>query len=187
MNARNFNEDLKTYDNNQLRKSWETIFQKEFGQDIEIKWKDDLDAQIDFGTDVLIKTKKGRKYSIDIKGRNPKYNGLQQWTIEIVHQYYQDSSRGKHLGKKEGWLYCSTADFIFYGTANEQFTGWTEYVGFSLKPFKDDEFKSNLNGLYYTWTPTQFTNKFQLTLCKIVSYDFLKKHADKFWYWRDIK
>lgn len=186
MESRNFERDLKRYDNNiQLRKSWESIFKKEFGENVEIFWKDDSTSQLDFGSDVLIKTKKGRKYSIDVKGRNPKYQGLKQWTIEIVHQYYDNSSKGKHLGMKEGWLYCSTADYIFYGTASDNFDRWSEYIGFSLVPFKNEEFKSNLNGLYYSWTPTQFSNKFQLTLCKIMPYIFIKKHANKFWYWNE--
>lgn len=186
MNPRNFNDDLNKYDKNlNIRKSWEEHLKREFGSDVEIMWKDDKTSQLDFGSDILIKTKKGRKYAIDLKCRNPKYKNLKQWTIEIVHQYYNNSNKEIHLGKKEGWLYCSVADYIFYGTVSEDYNKIIEYIGFSLTPFKDEEFKQKLNPLFYSWSSTQYDTKFQLTLCKIMDYNFLKENANKFWYWRE--
>lgn len=183
--SRNFEEDLSKYDNPELRKSWEEIFKKEFGSDVGIIWKDDNTSQLAFGCDVLIKTSKGRKYSIDVKGRDPKYKGLTQWTIELFHHYYTDASKEVWLGKKEGWLYCSTADYIFYGTVSEDYKSWVEYVGFSLIPFKEEEFKGNITNLpYYAWVPTQYKTKWQLTYNKIMDLTFLKENANKFWYWR---
>ena len=178
-----FEECKKLYDTPTLRKSWEIIFRKEFGDDITIAWKDDKVSQIDFGSDVLIKTKQGRKYSIDVKGRQPKYLGFKKWTIELVHQHYEDSSKDKWIRKKEGWLYCSTADYIFYGTASDNFLEWKEYVGFSLIPFKEEEFKKNISNLIKVSAVTLFNNCFQVTWNVLMDYDFLKNNANKFWYW----
>ena len=182
---RNFEEDSShegKWDNKNIRESWSKIFKEVFGEGILITWKYDKVSQIDFGSDVLIQTKQGRKYSIDVKTRDNKYMGLQQWTIELFHQYYKDNTKKVHTRKKEGWLYCSTADYIFYGTINKESTKIIEYIGFSLSPFKDREFKQEITPLRIVFAPpTQYKNEWQLTGNAIMSFNFLKNNANKFW------
>lgn len=183
---RNFEEDLRESNNPELRNSWNIIFRRIFGEKIEINWKDDCVSQMDFGSDVLIKTKEGRKYSIDVKTRRNEYFGFENWVIEIIHHIYSNETKEEKIKTKEGWLYCSTSNFIFYGTLNKQKTKIIELCGFSLSPFKDEEFKSEMGKLRNKWATTKFSNgQFQLTLNKQVDLQFLKDNANKFWYWKD--
>jgi len=70
MKIRNFEEDLANSNNEILRKNWIKIFKKKFGDDIDISWKDNIDVQKSFGTDITIKTSKGRRFSVELKTRN---------------------------------------------------------------------------------------------------------------------
>ena len=184
---RNFENDLKTSNKPETRKSWEFIFKKIFEPEIEINWKDDNISQLEFGSDILIKTKKGRKYSIDVKTRRNEYFGWENYVIEIAHHVYSDKTKNFKIKTKEGWLYCSTSDFIFYGTLNKEGTNIIEVCGFSLTPFKNEEFKTEISNLKNKWASTEFSNgHFQLTLCKQVSLQFLKDNADKFWFFKGV-
>jgi len=186
--ARNFVDDCSRFDTSAQRKCWERIYKIKFGDDIIITWKDDMISQIDFGSDVLIQQiKTGRKYSIDNKLRINRHFKRQQWTIELFHHYYKDSTKQDYLGKKEGWLYCSTADYIFYGTLNQDETEIIEVCSFSLIPFKDEEFKTKITPLYIVWASTQYNNSFQLTGNAIMTREFLESNAHKFWYWVEDK
>jgi hypothetical protein len=80
---RNFNEDLRNSNNSNLRKSWEKIFKLIFGNDCEINWKDNREIQGGLGTDITIKTKKGRRYSVELKTRQ-KTKGWDVWGSEII-------------------------------------------------------------------------------------------------------
>jgi hypothetical protein len=180
---RNFKEDLENSKNPTIKKEWENIFKKVFGENININWKDDKISQLDFGCDVLIKTKEGRKHSIDIKTRRFTYFNSPSWVLEIVHHRYKDEKKEQKINTKEGWLYCSTADYIFYGTLNEDGLRIIEYCGFSLIPFKLQQFKSELTNLKNIWATTKFdSGLFQLTMCKLVDINFIKENAVDFWY-----
>lgn len=181
---RNFDEDLEKCFNEDIRNSWNNIFKSIFGENSIITWLDDKTAQQDFGSDVTVKTKEGRKYSIDVKTRRNYYFQNKNWCLEIKHHYYTDETRTvKAKPSKEGWLYCSTSDYIFFGTLNKGEDKIIEFIGFSLIPFKNDEFKSEYNNKPNGWAITKYNNgNYQLTLNKIVDIDYLKSNANKFWY-----
>jgi len=183
-NIRNFDDDLISSNNPKLRESWERIFKLKFGNDCEIFWKDDLNVQKGLGIDTTIKTKQGRRYSIEIKTRKKSCFG-KDWIMEIVHQHYdkEDKETRKHLGKKEGWIYTTTADYIFHGTLNSDGTDLIEVIFYSLYPFKNEVWKSEFEKYPNFWWKTQFTDKFQLTLNKEIPKEVIKEDALEFWEW----
>jgi len=165
------------------RIEWEQKIKKIYGDGCQIIWKDDKTSQLEFGTDLLLITDKGRKYSGDVKTRHQDYYGHKEWLLEIVHHRYENESKTNKLCTVPGWLYKSTSDLIFYGTVDNisNPTKILECVCFSLIPFKNEDFKTNINSLYNGWAATQFDGgQFQLTLNKRVSFDFLKEHANFF-------
>ena len=180
---RNFEDDLNASNSTILRQEWTKTLQKIYDSSITIIWKDDPTSQLDFGSDLLIILKNGRKYSIDVKTRNNTYYLKQLWLLEIAHQIYSNKEKSKHIKKIPGWLYKSTSDIIFIGTINENKNRILETIGFSLIPFKNEEFSKNLNSLNQAWAETMFSNnQYQLTLKVMCSFDFLKKHANNFYY-----
>jgi len=190
MKIRNFDDDLKMSNNPKLKESWNDVFVKIFGNDCKIDWKYDKVSQIDFGSDVIITTKKGRHYSADYKNRDFKYYLRNVWLLELVHHIYSDRSRILLLKTKEGWLYKSTSDIIFIGTMNEEKNKIIEVIGFPLGIFKSENFKSKISSIKEKgWGYTEFDNgKFQVTINTLCNFDFLKNNSEKeiFWY-KDLK
>ncbi|PLW80768.1 hypothetical protein C0585_01035 [Candidatus Woesearchaeota archaeon] len=187
MRARNFEEDLADSNNIELLKDWERYIRKIFGEDAIINWKENcMVSQKDFGSDVLVTDKKGRKNSIDVKTRRYDYLGNGNYILEIAHHIYTDETRTTKKETKAGWLYCSTSDIILFGTVNQEKTKLLEVCGFSIIPFKEEYFKSEISNLKSVWASTQYQNgNFQLTLNKLVDLDFLKNNAIKFWYFKE--
>jgi hypothetical protein len=180
----NFNECINLA-NNIPRDEWNKIIRKCFGDKTIINWKDDLVSQLDFGSDVLITTNKGRKYSIDVKTRNKDYLYYSDWLFEIAHHRYSNETRIEKIETTSGWLYKSTSDLILFATiVNDKLM---EAICFSLVPFKNDNFSNFISNLEIGWASTYFDNGiYQLTLNKKASLDFIKEHANFFWYWREL-
>ena len=188
MEIRNFKEDLKNSNNPNLLKNWERIFRLKFGDDCEISWKNEKNIQIGMGSDVTIKTKKGRRYSIELKTRNKSCYKNLFWIMEIISHIYdkEDKTTRNHLHQKEGWIYTTTAEYIFHGTLNDEGTNLTEIIFYSLTPFKTEKWKSEFNKYENLWLPTLFPNgNFQLTLNKLVPVEIIKKDALEFWEWSE--
>ena len=168
------------------KEKWNKVFSDIFGE-CNIQWKQDLVSQIDFGSDALVTTKKGRKYSIDVKTRHQDFLGYKTWLLEIVHHRYTDETKRKKTDTVPGWLYRSTSDLIIIGTVDDidEPTDINEYVCFSLIPFKNEDFKGSINFLCNGWAATEFDNgTFQLTLNKKAPLGFLQDYSNfpcKYW------
>lgn len=183
MIPRNFNEDLKKSNNIKLKESWIKLIKIKFGDNCEIFWKDDITIQKAFGTDIIIKTSKGRRYSVELKTRNFNCFG-KDWIMEIVHQGYNEENRltRKKLYTKEGWIYSTTAEYIFHGTLNLEGTDIIECIFYSVMPFKCTNWKSEFNKYQQFWLTTKFSNgNFQLTLNKLIPKAIISKEANEFW------
>lgn len=105
MKARNFENDLNDSNNLKVRKAWRKLVKKMFGEDAEIIWKDEIEIQKGMGTDVVIQTSKGRRFSIELKIRN--FNCFKDsfWIMEIVsHIYDREEEPRTYLYSKEGWI-----------------------------------------------------------------------------------
>jgi hypothetical protein len=73
-----------------------------------------------------------------------------------------------------------------FGIVNQEKTKLLEVCGFSIIPFKEEVFKTEIGNLKSVWASTQYANgNFQLTLNKLVDLDFLKNNAIKFWYFKE--
>lgn len=158
-----------------------------FGQDCELIWKDSLQIQKGLGTDITVKKIEGRRYSIEIKTRNNSCYQNQFWIMEIVsHVYDQEEQPRTYLHSKEGWIYTTTAEYIFHGTLNQEGTDLKEVIFYSLIPFKTERYKSEFDKYQNLWLPTVFTNgNFQLTLNKLIPIEVIRKDAIEFWEWRE--
>jgi len=184
METRNFEEDLKNSNNPILRLSWEKLLKTKFGNDVEITWKDSREIQ-NIGADLVIKTGKGRRYSIETKTRNNKCFKDPNWMMEIVsHVYNKEEKPRVHLHSKEGWIYTTTAEYILHGTLNKEGTEVIEAIFYSLIPFKTEKYKSGFNNHQKLFLPTLFSNgSFQLTLNKLIPLEVIKRDALEFWQW----
>ena len=106
--------------------------------------------------------------------------------MEIVHQVYdkEDKETRHHLFKKEGWIYTTTAEYIFHGTLNEEGNDLIEVIFYSLVPFKTEKYKGEFDKYENLWLPTLFPNgNFQLTLNKLIPKEVIKKGSLEFWEW----
>lgn len=181
-NERDFEEDL--INSQKLNHEWERVFKKIFGDDVIIKFQENKIAQLEFGTDATIQNKTGRKFSIEHKTKRNNLMPYNSWVLELKHHRYSDKERLNLINSKEGWLYCSTADYVIYGTLNEEENKIIEVCGFSLSPFKDEEFKSNISKLPVKFAYTNYPF-IQTTVFCLAGTEWLKEKADKFWYWKD--
>lgn len=185
--ARVFEEDLLNSNNPSLRESWINIFRKKFGNDCVIFWKDEKNIQVGMGTDLVVKTSKGRRYSIELKTRN--YNCLNNndYIMELVsHIYDSNKDDRKWIKSKEGWIYSTTAEYVFHATLDSKGQKIKEVIFYSLCPFKNEKYKSEFSKYKPLWLSTQFSNgQFQLTLNKLIPKEIIKKDAMDFWEWKD--
>ena len=183
---RDFEEDLKNSNSPIIRSSWEKVIRIKFGEDCTISWKDDTQLQKGLGTDITVKTKKGRRYSIELKTRSYNCLGNPEYIMEIVsHIYSRQEKPRDYLRSKEGWIYSTTAEYIFHGTLNKEGTEIIEVIFYNLSSFKSDNYKSNFNYYKNFWLPTSFKNgEFQLTLNKLIPKDVIQKDSLEFWEWR---
>ena len=184
LTPRNFQDDLAVSNNPTLRKSWETILKLKFGEGCVISWKDQLGEQIGFGVDVVVKTKEGRRYSIELKTRNINCLG-KDWIMEIIsHRYDREEKPRNYIGKKEGWIYTTTAEYILHGTLDKEGTDLIEVMMYSLMPFKTEKWKGEFDKYQILWLPTLFDNgTFQLTLNKLIPEEVIKEDSLEFWKW----
>ena len=88
MEIRNFEHDLEN--SKKLNEEWKRVLKKAFGDDIEVVFKEDNTSQLGFGVDVIITTKKGRRYTIEHKTRRYDYFGCNEYLLEIAHHRYSD-------------------------------------------------------------------------------------------------
>ena len=182
--GRDFEKDLKSSQDPLILKEWEIIFKKIWGEDIIIKFQDNKIAQLEFGTDAIVQQKTGRKFSVEYKTKRYALKKFNQWPLEIKHHLYLDEDRRYQIKSKEGWLYRSTADYIVFGTLNEEKNKIIEACAITLSPFKDEDFKKNISKLdaRFSYTNDPFV---QTTIFKLASTDWLKEHANKFFYFKN--
>jgi len=183
--ARNFEKDLQQSNTPQIREAWERIFKLKFGEDCQINWKDDINLQKGLGTDITIVTKQGRRYSVELKSRNNTCYKDEKYIMEIIsHVYDKEEKPRNHLWSKSGWIYTTTAEYIFHGTLNNDGTDFCEVIFYSLNPFKNESYKSEFDKYDNLWLPTVFANgNFQLTLNKLIPKEIIKKDSMEFWEW----
>lgn len=186
MMPRNFEQDLNDSNDLVIRKAWERIFRYKFGHDCEIYWKDSSNIQIGLGTDITIKTSKGRRYSVELKTRNFKCKNDPNWIMEIVHHKYDREEKPRiYLGSKEGWIYNTTAEYVFHATLNETKNDFIEAIFYSLQPFKSEKYKSEFEQYENLWLSTIFSSgQFQLTLNKLIPKEIIKRDSNEYWEWK---
>ncbi len=179
--SRNFENDLNQSNNPKLLEQWNIILKEHYGQNSVItNLEKDKKAQLTYGTDLVIQTPKGRKWSVDPKTKSTRYTDI---PLEIIHHRYTDPQKTKHLGEKPGWIYTSTTDLVLMGTKDQKGI-IINAVAFSLQPFKDKAFSNKLSAFEMRFSPTTFPNgTFQLTGFYPVPKDFLKEHAHTYWEW----
>lgn len=184
---RNFEKDLEESNSEPLRKEWERVLKKIFGEESEILFKDEKNIQLGFGTDATIKQKNGRRFSVELKTKPCKYMHLNQWVLELKSHRYSDANRTNLINSVDGWLYTSTAEYIINGTLNEEKNKIVEVLGYSMSPFKTEEFKQEISKLNTRTAPTYFrsSNMYQTTIFALANKDWYEKHANKFWYWKE--
>ena len=107
--------------------------------------------------------------------------------MEIVsHVYDKEEKPRQYLHKKEGWIYTTTAEYLFHATLDETGEKITEVIFYSLNPFKANKYKSEFDKYDNLWLPTKFKNgNFQLTLNKLIPKEVIKRDALEFWEWRE--
>jgi hypothetical protein len=182
---RNFIKDFEYSNNLNIRNEWERVLKKVFGDNILIDFKDAKNIQLEIGTDTTIKLKNGRRLSIELKTKRYSLMPHNNWVLEIKHHRYLNNNRTKLINSTDGWLYTSTSEYIFYGTLNQKGDKIIEVCGFSLAPFKYDDFKSEISKLAKRFAYTEFNNCYQTTIIVLASTEFLKNNAYKFWYFKD--
>ena len=186
MKIRNFKKDLDNSNNPKLRIAWERIFKLKFGEDIEVEWKDNKEIQKGLGTDITIKTKQGRRYSVELKGRKNSCLG-KDYIMEIKNHVYdkEDKETRLLLNSYDGWIYTTTAEYIFHATLDENGESIVECIFYSLIPFKNESWKSEFNRYEIFFLPTRFPNgKFQWTINKLIPKEVIKRDALEFWEWK---
>jgi len=113
---------------------------------------------------------------------------LNQWILELKSHRYSDSCRNNLINSTDGWLYTSTAEYIIWGTLNNSEDKIIEVMGNSLTPFKNEEFKNEISKLQTRTAPTYFNNgTYQTTVFCLANKDWYEKHANKFWYWKELQ
>lgn len=171
---RDFKDGLK--DSIKLNHEWKRVLPKLF-KNCTVVFHDDLKTQ-KHGFDVTIDVS-NRKYSADLKTKQFKY--LKKTNLlEIIHHRYSDENRTRDslINSKNGWLYESKAEYIIFGTLTPDNSKIIELCCFSLTPFKDESFKSNISTLKTGFAATKFNGTFQRTVFKIVPNHFLKEYAN---------
>jgi len=183
---RNFEEDLKNSNDPKIRIAWERLLKLKFGQEIKIIWKEELNVQTGLGLDVTIETKKGRRYSIELKTRNHRVY-QRDWIMEIVHHRYSREEKPRdYLGNKSGWLYITNAEYIFHATLNESKTDFLEAIFYSIHPFKDDIYKSEFNQYPVWFMGSNLSGGiYQLTINKLIPKEIISRDANEFWEWKN--
>lgn len=180
--GRNFEDDFGK--SQELNSEWERVFKKIFGQEIIIRFQNNKIAQLEFGIDTIIQQKSGRKFSVEYKTKRNSLMPFNSWVLELKHHKYSDIERKNKISSKEGWLYCSTADYVIYGTLNETKDKIIEVCGFSLIPFKEEEFKGEISKLPVRFAYTNYPF-IQTTIFALAKTEWLQENANKFWYWRE--
>jgi len=185
--ARNFESDLKASNTPEIRKSWEKIFKIKFGEDCTINWKDNISIQKEMGTDTTVTTKNGRRFSVELKTR--KHGCNDNYLMEIKSHIYDKPGEGKKfLYSKTGWIYTTTAEYIFHATLNEKGDGITKVILYSLTPFKDKIYKSEFSKYEYFGLSTDYKNgNWQWTINCLIPKNIIKRDANEFWEWEAVK
>ena len=185
--ARKFEEDLVASNNPELRKDWERIFRLKFGAECSVEWKDAVEIQKEFGTDITISTKEGRRYSVELKTRRYGCFEKDLWIMEIVHHIYNREEEPRtHQYSKEGWVYNTTAEYIFHAGLDKTGTKIKEVIFYAIAPFKSEEYKGEFDKYMNLWLTTKYPDgKFQLTLNKKIPKEIIKRDTLEFWEWED--
>lgn len=183
---RDFYKDLRASNNPELRKNWEKIFRMRFGSDCKIEWRDEISIQKGFGTDTVITTSKGRRYSVEVKTRNNNCYE-KEYIMEIVSHIFdrKDPVTRLRLRTVPGWIYTTTAEYVFHGTLDKDGKNLVEVIFYSLVPFKSESYKGEFSLYKGIWLETYFANgQYQLTLNRLIPLDVIKQDAIEFWQWR---
>jgi len=185
--VRNFESDLIASNTPEIRESWENIFRIKFGNDCIVNWKDNIAIQKEMGTDTTVITKNGRRFSVELKTR--KHNCNDNYLMEIVSHIYDRSGEGKKfLHSKPGWIYTTTAEYIFHATLNEKGDNIRKVILYSLIPFKTSEYKSEFSKYEFFGLSTIFQNgNFQWTINRLIPKEVIKRDANEFWEWEAVK
>lgn len=187
MESRNLEDDLRNSNNPKLREDWIRIFKLKFGEDIEVSWKDDKETQKGFGTDITIKTKQGRRYSVELKTRNNSCYENLYYIMEIKNHVYdkEDKNTRKRLNSYDGWIYTTTAEYIFHATLDIKGESIVECIFYSLHPFKNEQWKSEFEKYETFFLSTRFNDgRFQWTINKLIPKEVIKNDALEFWEWK---
>ncbi len=186
METRSFEKDLGESNTPTIRKEWVRVIKKIFGEESEIIFKDERNIQLGFGTDATVKQKNGRRFSIELKTKRYDLMKFNQWILELKSHRYSDYERLNLLNSVDGWLYASTAEYIIWGTLSPNKDKILEVLGYSLTPFKNEEFKGEISKLPTRTAPTSFNNGIhQTTVFCLARREWYEKHANKYWYWKE--
>jgi hypothetical protein len=186
MEIRNFEEDFTESNKPTLREEWVRVLKNIFGQEATIDFKEEKNIQIGLGTDVTIKQKNGRRFSVELKTKRFNLMPYDSWVLELKHHIYSDMERKNKIESKDGWLYTSTAEYVIYATLNEERNKIVEVCGFSLVPFKYEDFRSEITKLPVKFAYTEYSSvKHQTTVFCLAKTEWIRENANKFWYWKE--
>jgi len=182
----NFSEQLKESENPILIENWKKIIRSIplFGSDAKIVSKKSLEAQLEFNTDWVVTTKKGRSYTLDTKAL---YNlNYSTFLFELKQHHYSDPERKNCIRSIPGWLYESNAGYVLMAHVDKKNNySILDWVLFSLQPFKDrPDLVSSLRLI--PPSPGEKRDFYTYTICAIVSIPFLRENAHTFSYSGDL-
>ena len=186
MEIRDFEKDFTESNKPTLREEWARVLKNIFGQEATIDFKEEKNIQIGLGTDVTIKQKNGRRFSVELKTKRFNLMPYDSWVLELKHHIYSDMERKNKIESKDGWLYTSTAEYVIYATLNEERNKIVEVCGFSLVPFKYEDFRSEITKLPVKFAYTEYSSiKHQTTVFCLAKTEWIRENANKFWYWKE--
>ena len=176
MKGRNFDDDLK--DSHKWDAQWEGVL-KLLYPGYKVKWLNDLNSQLELGTDGHITDDRGKKYSFDVKG--PSKTTFDTYILEVNHNIYHKEGKDIECEQKAGWFYRSPANIIIEGRHDGKQI--TRAIAFNLQLLAHPKNKELINSLPTRTTKpentTIFTNgRIQRTIIKIITREQLRKHAN---------
>ena len=108
--------------------------------------------------------------------------------MEIKNHVYdqEDKENRTKLNSYDGWIYTTTAEYIFHATLDKNGESIIDCICYSLIPFKTPSWKSNFEQYETFFLPTRFNDgRFQWTVNKLIPKEIIKKDALDFWEWNN--
>lgn len=192
---RNFDEDLARSNDPEVRSEWMRILKEYYGKECIVSFKDDVGVQMQLGTDIVVKTKNGRRYSIELKTRSWREPFVDSWAMEIKSHRYIASEYEKGWGNKikvgesDGWIYTTTAEFIFHALIDAAGKKILKAICYPVWVFKSEEWKTHWGDFPIIWGVTDFrkskraSNIMQLTINRLIPREIIKQMTDQYGYW----